>query len=775
VSVLAARLAPGRSAAVEPRAPATTGDWAGLAVRLIPFFALCWFAIAHWMLLVADPPRSRALTVTLVCCAGGTLLWLSARLRGRPALLGALRSAIALATLLVALVAMGLPARLLAPAHWGELRENVDLALAQMQTLSWPYDGLDDWVRLTLLLGAPLAAASAAALAFWPARRGGPLLRAGGLVLLVTLYAWAVTERTVTGETARGFGLFLLIAVWLWLPHVRARDAGTAVAVAIGAAILAMPVAARLDAEKPWLDYRSWTWFSGAGAVVFDWTHDYGPLDWPRKGTTLLKVRSDRPHYWKAETLDQFDGLYWVNSTENAGTAAAAELPPTLNRRWFGEFEVTINRLQSDLLVAAGTPSDIRGVGPTVTTGDGTTRVVNGPLRKGDKYVVRTYIPEPTPGQMRAAPASYDSGLATYTTIRLPRRGETALPARPPGDASRSAIRRPLRVEVPLRGSPAADARTADRQLRGSPYARTYRLARRLAAAAAGSSAYDLVKSTERYLRTRYEYSEGPRLRDYPIESFLFEDRIGYCQQFSGAMALLLRMQGVPARIATGFSPGSYNRETGVYRVRDLDAHSWVEVYFPQIGWVVFDPTPPAAPPQRQLDENGLSGQVPGGDSDNLTGGSTTRRADDQLGPPQQADGGSPVWRIAGAVAGVGIAVLLALWTWAAFFRWRRAGRDASLRELEWALRRLGYSLPPRTTLYGLERRLRRVAGPDASWYVRKLLRYRFGREGVDGDSLPSARERRALRRGLTRGRGPLGRLRGLLALPPRPSGHRFF
>jgi protein-glutamine gamma-glutamyltransferase len=775
VSVFAARLAGGRTAAVEPRAQAAAGDWRGLALRLIPFFALCWFAISHWMLVLADPPRSRALTVTLVCCAGGTLLWLSARLRGRAALLSALRLAIALATLLIALVAMGLPARLLAPAHWGELRENIDLALAQVQTLSWPYEGLDDWVRLTLLLGAPLAAATAAALAFWPASRGGWLLRTGGLVLLVTLYGWAVTERTLPGETGRGFALFLLIGGWLWLPHVRARDAGTAVAVALGAAVLALPVAARLDARGPWLDYNSWTWFSGASAVVFDWTHDYGPLDWPRKGTTLLKVRSDRPHYWKAETLDQFDGLYWLNSIENAGTAAGAELPPTLNRRWFNTFEVTIHKLQSDLLVGAGTPADVRGAGRTVTTGDGTTRVVSGRLRKGDRYVVRSYIPEPTPDQMRAVPAGYDSGLAAYTTIYLPRRGETALPARPPSDASRSDIRRPLRVEIPLRGSPAAYGRTADRQLRDSPYKRTYRLARRLAAAAAGSSAYDLVKSTERYLRTRYEYSEGPRLREYPLESFLFEDRIGYCQQFSGAMALLLRMQGVPARVATGFSPGSYNRETGVYRVRDLDAHSWVEVYFPQIGWVVFDPTPPAAPPQRQLDENGLSGQAPGGDSDDRAGGGIVRRADDQLGPPQQADGGSPVWNIAAAVAGVGMAVLLALWTWAAFFRWRSAGRDASLRELEWALRRLGYSLPPRTTLYGLERRLRRVAGPDASRYVRKLLRDRFGREGLDGDALPSARERRALRRGLTRGRGPLGRLRGLLALPPRPSGHRFF
>ena len=45
--------------------------------------------------------------------------------------------------------------------------------------------------------------------------------------------------------------------------------------------------------------------------MTFDWSHEYGPLDWPREGTTLLNVKSDRPHYWKAETLDAFDGFRW--------------------------------------------------------------------------------------------------------------------------------------------------------------------------------------------------------------------------------------------------------------------------------------------------------------------------------------------------------------------------------------------------------------------------------------------------------------------------------
>src|SRR4051794_41851065 len=65
-------------------------------------------------------------------------------------------------------------------------------------------------------------------------------------------------------------------------------------------------------------------------------------------------------------------------------------------------------------------------------------------------------------------------------------------------------------------------------------------------------------------------------------------------------MALMLRMNGIPARVAAGFAPGIYDQSTKEFRVRDLDAHSWVEVYFDNIGWVPFDPTPTAAPAGSQ-------------------------------------------------------------------------------------------------------------------------------------------------------------------------------
>src|SRR6202007_2213208 len=69
----------------------------------------------------------------------------------------------------------------------------------------------------------------------------------------------------------------------------------------------------------------------------------------------------------------------------------------------------------------------------------------------------------------------------------------------------------------------------------------------------------------------------------------------GYCQQFAGAAALLLRLAGVPARVVAGFATG---RRVGPdrYVVRDLDAHDWIEVYFQGYGWVPFNPTPSADP-----------------------------------------------------------------------------------------------------------------------------------------------------------------------------------
>ena len=145
----------------------------------------------------------------------------------------------------------------------------------------------------------------------------------------------------------------------------------------------------------------------------------------------------------------------------------------------------------------------------------------------------------------------------------------------------------------------------------------------RSGSSAAPRDPLDYVKSVEAYLGRGFTYTEAPPAKSRTLEGFLFETKSGYCQQYSGAMALLLRMGGIPARVATGFTSGSYDRKAKEYVVRDLDAHSWVEAWFPDYGWVTFDPTPSAAPPRSQSSDRGTAAI---GDAPDLGGGALDPR-----------------------------------------------------------------------------------------------------------------------------------------------------
>ncbi|HNG20294.1 MAG TPA: transglutaminase-like domain-containing protein, partial [Candidatus Obscuribacter sp.] len=76
-----------------------------------------------------------------------------------------------------------------------------------------------------------------------------------------------------------------------------------------------------------------------------------------------------------------------------------------------------------------------------------------------------------------------------------------------------------------------------------------------------------------------------------PLEYFLFEIKEGYCDYYASAMATMLRSVGIPARTASGYAEGTFDEESKVFFVTAADAHTWVEVYFPEYGWVEFEPT----------------------------------------------------------------------------------------------------------------------------------------------------------------------------------------
>jgi transglutaminase-like putative cysteine protease len=128
-------------------------------------------------------------------------------------------------------------------------------------------------------------------------------------------------------------------------------------------------------------------------------------------------------------------------------------------------------------------------------------------------------------------------------------------------------------------------------------------LAAQIIAQAGAQTPYDQAKAIERWLRTYIQYNESipapPRGSD-PIEWFLFDSREGYCNYYASAMVLMLRSQGIPARMAAGFAQGTWDADRGAFLVRERDAHTWVEVYFRGYGWVEFEPTADEAPLDRQ-------------------------------------------------------------------------------------------------------------------------------------------------------------------------------
>jgi len=105
----------------------------------------------------------------------------------------------------------------------------------------------------------------------------------------------------------------------------------------------------------------------------------------------------------------------------------------------------------------------------------------------------------------------------------------------------------------------------------------------------------DKALAVEHYLRSNYQYSFDtiiPFQGVTPLDWFLFEHKRGHCEFFASAAVVMLRSLGIPARLATGFSLGEKNPVTGFYEVRGLDGHAWAEVYLPQRGWMMLEPTP---------------------------------------------------------------------------------------------------------------------------------------------------------------------------------------
>jgi transglutaminase-like putative cysteine protease len=764
------------------------------AARLLGFAALGSLAALEWQRLVEGLSAGRALLWVAVAVGAGAAVLACDRLPARSS--GVATIAVAAVGLLAAVVVSGLDLEYLKPRRWDDLVEGVAAGTQSLGTVRLPYAGADPWPRAALeLFGSGLltCAALLACLPLGERGRGYPFVALGVLLVLV---ASPVVSLGGTRPLVLGVVLAALTVCFLWLERLPLRP-GIGVAALLAVALAgALPLAAVADRGEPWFDYRAFA--EGLGPddpVRFSWNQEYGPIDWPRDGNEVMRIKSEDPHYWKAADLDEFDGRGWRRGVPDGGSDFRTEVRPDWWNApgWQERIEVSVRRLRTRDVIAPGTVMEVsQATRPVLPSGDPGRWQSGTELRRGDSYTVQAYVPEPSVEEVRrAAVSGYQDVRTEQLRITAPfapgRRpiarelggvddreiSSAVVHFRPFGDG------RPPYAQFPEIQRSSSDGNWV---LERSAYRRTWRLAQRLRAGA--KTPFEYILRVNAHLADGFGYSERPQPPApgrAPLDAFLIDTQEGYCQHFSGAMALLLRMGGVPARVATGFSPGGFSDRRDAWIVRDTDAHAWVEVWFQDVGWVTFDPTPSSTPARSQI--AALEAPTAAGPASDPSAGEEEGGA---AGTPRQGGGlrpdlrfdNDPVFSDDVAAAGGGGA---GVWPWllgglvlvliAGSIVWRRRRRaagpqsplDRAIAELEAALRRSGRPAPPGTTLRQLEHRL--GGSPDAGAYLRALSAGRYGPAPV----LPTPAERRALRRALAQGLGPLGRLRALWALPPRP------
>jgi transglutaminase-like putative cysteine protease len=742
-------------------APAGSGELSAAARgrrRLLTFSALALYGAERWGTMLRPAPSERLLGLAALAVALAAAVPATRRYGRLPAL------ALAVALCLLAFPVAGLQWNWFIHARIAVTARYVGDGLAGLPNAFVPYAGTSDAVRLVIMLGAAILLLDAAIVIGFAPAGFGDARRAGAALPLVALAVVPCTLVRPQHPYLQGLFLFALLAAFVWGERIRPAAVGPALYLAAAAGLVAVVVAPRLDLHKPLLNYRAWT-----GALIhrhldaFDWNQTYGPLNWPHSGHPVLQVNATRADYWKAENLDVFNGYAWVAGA----TVPQPNLPEPSKRAlatWTTTIRVTIRGMRTTDVISAGValhpPAVPGGVRPGVDPGSFTAAQTMWP---GTTYTVTSYSPDPTAAQLRTAGSDYpDRSLIDDLTLTIPRRGAppqdfTQVPfplfhtlGDPPPRGSRAwrAAHRGARLD-------AANRRIIAKLMRDSPYAGAYALAQRLARRSA--TPYAFVESVLRYLSHGYRYNQQPPVSTYPLASFLFKTKLGYCQQFSGAMALLLRMGGLPARIAAGFTSGTQQTPRGPFVVSDIDAHAWVEVWFPRYGWVRFDPTPAVAPARAEVSTAAAVSQL-------AKTGAPSPGALRAHGPVVRSGPGSAPRHSGGGVSGLLItAAVVALASLALLVRSllrRTPTPDDLLDELERAMVRGGRPLGGGVTLAALEHRFRSAG---ASGYIRSLRLMRYGGDARE----PTLRGRRALRKELRRDLGLGGRLRALWALPP--------
>ena len=285
--------------------------------------------------------------------------------------------------------------------------------------------------------------------------------------------------------------------------------------------------------------------------VMWVQTNDPPPPE-PEPGRPGRDLELRPIHYWRSAVFGAYTGTGWEGAAPLAAAATSEQPPPPTGVAGKGEGLVPGRYLLSQQVqIVARHGTALFATSIPVETSVGTTLRYAGPdetplvYGSASSYSVQSWVPQVTDVMLRAASGAY-----------------------PPEIAS------------------------AYRQLPASLPQRVRDLARRIVAGAA--TPYDKAVRIQDYLRQSYPYDlktpPPPSGRD-AVDYFLFDAPGGFCTYYASAMTVMLRSQGVAARVATGYATGSYDYTKGAYQVTPSDAHAWVEVYFPEYGWIEFEPT----------------------------------------------------------------------------------------------------------------------------------------------------------------------------------------
>lgn len=280
----------------------------------------------------------------------------------------------------------------------------------------------------------------------------------------------------------------------------------------------------------------------------------------------LVNTDSSRRYYWRSRVYDFYDGGRWTSAADTRLTDP--EAPLEITQESFGsaarvpvEQVFTMGLSASRLVYTA--PQPLRVDLPTRTdlryaTDSSMVISVIRPLRviyQGDTYRASSAMSEATGAQLNAAGENYPQWVRDTYTPYIP-----------------------------------------------SITSRTIQLTTQIIAQAGAVTPYEKARAIESWLRSNMTYNEAipqPPLGQDPVDWFLFDIQQGYCNYYASAMVVMLRSQGIPARMAAGFAQGNFDPSENAFVVRERDAHTWVEVYFPGYGWIEFEPTSAQAPISR--------------------------------------------------------------------------------------------------------------------------------------------------------------------------------